>query len=264
MDQLPQELISHIATFLEREDDQSHVPLLFRRREPSKLPPYATISRKWQYAIERLTFPEIWLKSTEMDYFSETMLAHRRRSLAVLQYEIVLPTYGEARCAKFETDDEKRLNNECFTDAIHALFRVMKSWEGTEGPETLHHTQAICLNLYAPYSPMDGIRRGPEKYKKDKWSSGIGERDDLWEHRYEHSVLRLSNSRDLPSLSSISELYGNLHYVRSIEPRSIVEILAKLDNLKSVRVTLKENEKKDRQMQQDDRKGKCSLLTGSP
>ena len=127
MDRLPQELISHSATFIEREDDQSHVPLLLRSREPSKLPPYATVSRKWQYAIERRTFLETWLKSTELDYFSETMIARRRRSLAVLQYEIVLPTYGEAKCAKLETDDDKRLSNECFTDAIHALFRMMKS-----------------------------------------------------------------------------------------------------------------------------------------
>lgn len=263
MHQLPQELISHIATFLEREDDQSHVPLAHRVRTPSKLPPYATISRQWQYAIERLTFPEIWLKSTETNYFSETMVAHRRRSLAVLHYQIVLPTYGEAKCAKFETGLDKRLNNECFSDAIHALFRVMKSWEGTERQETPQPTQAICLNLYAPYSPMDGTHRGPEKYEMDKWWSGVGKRHDLWERRYEHSVLRLLHPQDLPSLLSISRLCGNLHYIRSIEPRSIVAILAKLDNLQSVNIKLKDNEKKDRQMQQDDRKGKHSFLTVS-
>ena len=255
MHRLPQELISHIATFLEREDDQSHVPFAHRVQTPSKLPPYATISRQWQYAIERLTFPEIWLKSTEINYFSEMMIARRRRSLAVLHFEIILPTYGEAKCAKFETEGDKKLNNESFTDAVHALFRVMKSWEGTERQETPQPTQSICLNLYAPYSPMDGYHRGPEKYNKDKWSSDIGERYDLWEHRYEHSVLRLLHPEDLPCLSSIAELYGNLHNARSVEPRSIVAILAKLDKLQSVNIELKDNEKKDRQMQQDDRKG---------
>lgn len=246
MHQLPQELISHIATFIEREDDQSHLPFDQRVRTPSKLPLYATISRQWQYAIERLTFPEIWLKSTDLDYFSETMVAHRRRSLAVLHYTIVLPTYEKAKRAKFETPDDQRVNNECFSDAIHGLFRLIKLWENPEGQDTPLPTQVICLNLYEPYSRMD---YGSEKHRKDN-----GERYDLWEHRYEHSVLRLLHPEDLPSLSSIWELSGNLHFFRSIEPRSIAAILAKLNYLHSVMISLKDNEKNDRQMQQNDRK----------
>jgi len=111
MHQLPQELISHIATFLERDDDQSQIPLGYRVRSPSKFPPYATISRMWQYAIGRLTFQEISLKSTELPYFADTFVGHRRPFLSTLVYEIILPTYDDAKCAKFENENDKRLND---------------------------------------------------------------------------------------------------------------------------------------------------------
>lgn len=252
MYQLPQELISHIAAFVEREDDQSQVPRAHRVQNPSKLPPYATISRTWQIAIEQLTFREIWLKSTELSYFLDTVVGHRRPVLAVLQYEIILPTYDDAKCAKFESDSDKHLNNQVFTDGIHGLFRVLKSWEDTvEG--SLLSVYAISLNLYSPYSPMDGIHRGKEKYKDDKWQSDLGQRHDIWDHRYEHSVLRLFNTQDLPKVSSISQFSGYLHYPRSIEPYSIAAIAARLVNLRCVNWTLKDNEKKDAKMQKDDR-----------
>lgn len=254
MHQLSQELISRIASFVEREEDQSQVPLAYRVRNASKLPPYAAISKTWQYAIERLTFRKICLKSTELLYFSKILVGHRRACLAILQYEIVLPTYDDSRCAKFEDDNDKLHNNRVFTDAIHGLLRILNSWEGASA-RGLTPAYAIALNLYAPFSPMDGIHRGEEKYKDDKWQSDIGQRHDLWHHRYERSILRLLSSHDLPTVSSVWQFNGHLHYPRSIEPCAVAVIAAKLVKLRSVDLSLKDNEKRDRWLQLNDRDG---------
>lgn len=66
MDRLPQELAIHIASFLEREGGQSDIGLLQRKKTVSRLPPYATLSPKWQLAIEYRTFQSLRLKSTDL------------------------------------------------------------------------------------------------------------------------------------------------------------------------------------------------------
>ena len=91
MECLPQELISRIASFLERSEDQSDISLGLRQKTQSKLPPYATLSREWQYAIESRTFREIRLKSPELPYFSQVLTGHRRAFLSYLAYDVVLP-----------------------------------------------------------------------------------------------------------------------------------------------------------------------------
>ncbi|KAK4691316.1 hypothetical protein P7C71_g5656, partial [Lecanoromycetidae sp. Uapishka_2] len=252
MHQLPQELISHIATFVKRKDDQSQAPLGHHPQGPSKLAPYATISRIWQYAIERLTFQRIGLKSTELSYFSDIVVSHRRRYLAYLHYEIILPTYSEARCAKFENDHDKHMNNEVFTDACVGLLRILKSWESPSSNSS-QRAYAITLNLYAAFSPMDDGHRGQEKDPKDKSQSAVNKREDLLDHRYEHSVLRLLKTQDLPTVSTISEFWGDLHEPRSIEPSSVAAIAASFVNLRAIFWTLKDNEKKDTRMRLDDR-----------
>jgi len=82
MERLSQELIFRIASFLERSEDQSDIPLCLREKTQSKLLPYATLSREWQYAIEYRTFRVIRLKSPELPYFSQVLSGHRRAFLS--------------------------------------------------------------------------------------------------------------------------------------------------------------------------------------
>ena len=259
MNDLSQELICHIASFLERDDDESDTLLLFRKKALSKLPPFATISRQWQYAIERRTFRSLSVKSTELPYISSLIIRHRRGVLANLTYRIVLPTYDDDACAKFENEVDKRFNNVFFTEAIHGLFRLLKSWEEESGKRnqdgSWSHTRPISLDFAQVYSPMDRKHRGAEKYKKDRRLHDVGRRYDLWEHRYEHSFLQLLETQDLPVLSRILDLQASINYPRAMEPRSIVAIAAKLSDLKSITWELNDDEKKYVQLQQDNRYG---------
>ncbi len=250
MDSLPPELISLIASHLERNEDEQY--LSSGKLAPSKLPPYAVISRQWQYAIERRTFHRLSVKSTELNHFSRMVTGHRRAIVAQLSYQIVLPAYEDFACAKYENNKDKEVNNREFTSAIQRLFRLLKFWEQGDGGGV---RQTITLMLSDIYSPMDGAHRGEEKYKEDMWNFGIGKRPDLWHHRYQHSFLTLLNSNDLPVLSQISCFMIYPRFPRSIEPRSITAIASKLSNLRTISWAVNGNEKKHHQLHQDRRYG---------
>ena len=68
---LAPELASRVLFFLELEEEQSRQGHPYLCAHPkSFLPQYATVSRQWQHAVERVTFSSVTLKSTELAYFN--------------------------------------------------------------------------------------------------------------------------------------------------------------------------------------------------
>ncbi len=158
MERLSLELISHIASFLEREQEQSDLPRGVRKKLTSKLPPFATISRDWQYSVERRTFHALRVHSTDVANFQAMCIGHRRSTLALLTYDVVLPTYDDTVCTHRELDKENRTNDEAFTQAIERLFGVLKSWESVKQP-----SNGLSLSIGRVYSPTDRKHRREKK-----------------------------------------------------------------------------------------------------
>lgn len=248
MDRLPQELINHVASFIESEDNQSDIGLLIRKKTVPGLLPYATLSRQWQLAIEYRTFHTLCLKSTDLAYFTQILTGHRRDCLSHLSYTVILPTYTDNECAKFETEEDQTRNNQAFTDAVYALFQILQAWD-TAGPAK----KSLFLNISDIYSLMDGRHR--DKYKEDRELSDSGKRHDLWYRRYEHSKLRLLDHPALPSLSRVSGFRNYTFDHRHLEPYSALQLTSNLPNLESLYLTLDDNEKKDPHARQQARHG---------
>ncbi|KAL8965841.1 MAG: hypothetical protein Q9183_003664 [Haloplaca sp. 2 TL-2023] len=234
MDSLPQELITLIASFIERGDE--HAPQSspwYREPIVSKLPPYATISQKWQLAIECRTFKSIHLTSAELLERAQTLIGLRRGFLSTLIYDVVLPAYEDHRCAKFETAEEMDANNEAFTCAIQTLFDILKTWDSR---------CSFRLIISDIYSPMDRKHRPAEKEKEDDWNCQLGKRYDLWEHRYEHSLIRLlKHANHLPDLPIISSLKMR-HYHRHLEPRAAALLAVKSQQANVIKIALFDNQ----------------------
>ena len=180
MDCLPQELITDIASFIEREEDQFHIGFLLHKKPPSKLPLYATFSRARQLAIEARTSGHLRLKCTELRYVTQVVTGHRRRVIANIQYQVILPDYPVHHCAKFETDKDQERNSQAFTYAIHVLLQFLKSLQENGNGEA---TRSVALDLCDIYSPMDKFHRGEEKLQEDETQVELEERYNLWEHR---------------------------------------------------------------------------------
>ncbi|KAF8252100.1 hypothetical protein K440DRAFT_658340 [Wilcoxina mikolae CBS 423.85] len=219
MNSLSFELLSHIITFLEL-------------AEPSELRHYATVSRPFQFAIERYTFSSVLLKSNELALFSSIFShRHRRAGLRNLEYHIILPTYSVNRIAKYENTSEKEANNAAFALAVQELFEVLHSWGKPEGRE-----MALILEAY---SPMD------VQYRQHLKLSLSQRQNDLGKHRYERSILQHSFS-SLPSVPRICRLdmTPDLQYPRRISPATVISIAATLPALEGVSWVFSDDEKK--------------------
>lgn len=237
IDDLSQELIDMIALHIEAYEDQSHLPLLERKRAPSKLPLYATISRKWQHAVERRTFQAVTLESKDLEYFAKILSASRVAFLSNLAYIVVLPSYSEEACGKIENWADRLANNEAFTQAIQDLFHILSSYQFSTA-------RSIRLSLIEPYSKTDPHRRDPAKLDADQWKLAFGKREDIWEKRYEHSYLELIDPDPLPAVRCISALIVSSSYGRKIAPHTAVTILSQLYNVETITWSLNDNERR--------------------
>ena len=183
IESLPQELVSLIASFLERKDDEDFPP-----PEPAAA----------KFAVECRTFASIGLKSTELSHRAQTLTGHRRVFISTLSFDVVLPEYSDHRCAKIETEKEMHANNETFTYAMQALFDLLKTWE----PETYEQSPSFALAISAISSPMDKGHRPAKKEEEDDLNWAIGKRADLREHRYQHSLIDCWTIRTCQALPS--------------------------------------------------------------
>ena len=253
---LSQEIINIIASYLQRWEHEDGISISERGR--ALLPAYSTISKSWQYAIEGQTFREIAVKSTEIDDLSHIVVNHRRKLLRRLELNVILPTYTDKACAKFETEKDKQSNNQVFTKAIKDLLALLRSWHdefkvmGSDSDAPIEQPLRLCIGEC--YSPTDCRHRGWEKYQEDMQEKKSGRRHDLFQHRYESSLLKLESVEGIQEIPQISSFYrsaGN----RNIEPRSLAIIASKFPNLDSFRWRLKDNERRDPRSRQQTRFG---------
>jgi hypothetical protein len=245
------ELVERIALFLERDEDQSQPQS--RTKLPSNLPPYATISRQWQNIIERRTFKSLLLKSTELDYFDSIYTAQRAANLARLRYTILLPTYDDKACARFERQKDQKANDEAFSAAVTSLFQLIAARGNTS-------LRPMSLTISDIHSPMDRCYRDREKLDQDQLNSFIGKRRDLWEHRYEHSYLHLLHPENLPTLMQIQDLSLSAYVGRRVAPQSAAAMATKMSKLENISFDLWDNEKTLSDVRRENRLGMQFLL----
>lgn len=199
------------------------------------------------------------MKSSELDLFARIFApAHRRAALGTLTYEIVLPSYDDEASGRFENAEDKEANDVAFSEAVHGLFAVLKSWEESllqTRPET--QPRPLKLSFHRVYSPSDISRRGTESFHlQGQQEFELAKRKCLWEHRYEHSVIRLQRWEELPTLPRVNDFRAVVHWGRVVEPESIVKVASKFPSLKVIEWVLSDDEKKDANLRQHLRSSK--------
>ena len=244
---ISQDIISLIVLYLQPRDNPSN-----------SLSAYANISRAWQHAIERHTFRRISVRSSEMEEFSRIMVGPRQNLLKRLEFDVILPAYPDKARAKFETEEEKQVNDRVFTKAIKDLFALLRSWHDDHfrtnadgGGDDAPVERSFDLCLRDCYSPSDDGIRG-WKSSVRTWRRKIG--CDLSIHRYESSVVRLESIEGFPEVPQISH-FSKAQSVRQIEPRSLAMIASKLPSLNSFLWGLWDNEKRRPRIRQQRRFG---------
>jgi hypothetical protein len=220
MDCLPLEIIAIIVSYLPKHTTvQAEVEAAHTTQKAQLVRPrIACLSRKWQFAVERLVHREVRFKHTELDEFAAIFSHPRRRGLLrTLRFEIVLPGYGDVDCAVYESDEERLANNKVASGAITALFGVLATW-GSDPART-----AILLYMHV-YSPMDPQHRGADKLVQDRLDNLCRRRADLFEQRYQHSYIQLSDPANLPAAPCLRRVIPDAG-ARHFHPSSSLALL---------------------------------------
>ncbi|KAI9164013.1 hypothetical protein HJFPF1_05648 [Paramyrothecium foliicola] len=203
MDDLPQEILDHIISFIPKYSGHASPTSEHKLIRPG----LATVSHAWQEAVEPLTFKELHIKDTELwklcEVFSRARGARRRHLLRTLHYDVVLPSYSDAACAEYETDHDREENNGVASRTVRQILQYLSQWP----------VDTNLRLLIEIYSPMDGTRRGEERWNKERMAARVGTRRDLFENRYHYSYIRLSGIDHLQvdCVRDLTYLGRNLH-----------------------------------------------------
>lgn len=220
MEHLPQEVVDKIAGYLPDRHQGKRIR-----------PALATLSRAWQCAIEPLTFRSLRITSDHLgDFFYPafaTPRTHRRRLLRDLNLDIVLPSYSDDDCAKYETASDRAANNRMFSHHVAGLLRELSRWPASDGGK---------LNLViGAYSPMDIPYRGQDKMDRDRYEVALGRRKDLFGERYRYSYIHFAaaDAHPVAVVPCVTSFYAHPG-PRCLDPGSLVALTAAFPNLERI------------------------------
>ncbi|KAI0474722.1 hypothetical protein F4859DRAFT_514571 [Xylaria cf. heliscus] len=119
MNKLPQEMIDQIVSYLPQLDRVG-----CRSSFPPPLAPLATVSYKFQKAVERRTFRSIYIDATdvEIDEFESILSPWRRPNLQVLEINVMVPS-----CRLEGLKSYRQLDVEAATTPLRRLWRFLSS-----------------------------------------------------------------------------------------------------------------------------------------
>jgi hypothetical protein len=176
------------------------------------LAPYATLSTRWQRAIERRTFSRLRIQSTDEDFESlgRFLTPCRFRHLRQLYFTIVVP-FHETRIKK---NEQQARFSAAFTDAMRKLFQILASIESSGENATIAEARKSGLLLF--------IRE-------------VNSTLDTWDqqNKYLTRHIGLTDYESLPLVQSISHL-GIRDRGRKVALQTGIELSTRLPNLREL------------------------------
>lgn len=255
MEQLSQEVIDLIATFIERYAVRPISPRW--ERKVSNLPRYSIISQAWKHAIERIAFRKIILDSIHIDAFDTILRGDRRRFLKDLTLRIEIPSYYPNTCNRLERAAERKTKNEVFTTTIAKLLFVLKRWEEdglTEG--------SVRFEVWGIFErPQIGEPKS-DTPQQNRFEEMIASTDNLKDHRCTHSLTHLLRIDRLPSIHRVSTVIFDSNPVPNLAPQAVVDMTATFPNLEHWGCRLYDVEKLYPRIRVTDRHNFASAFSG--
>jgi len=246
MEGLPVEIIENIIyqlKFVLRDVlEREHAPLFWR----PKLAPYATVSRGFQYAVERETFRSLKVTSgPSVDKLAYVVNKGVGRTAAIRKISYKLYHHYET-CPELAIRRHLKTKNDMsFCEGLLKLLRVIDSWHclgGNAGAIELHLSPLRNRNLHSA-------------------GKSISTQDLLIEHWEQRLV-----SRRFPVYVDIHDFqFPALDYIstfsvaenHNIGPAALMKLLSDMRNLKRFEGYFDDSEREDVEIRQGYRSGKC-------
>jgi hypothetical protein len=246
---IPSEVISCIISYLLVPEDPD--PLIYIQ-EPARIARYATVSKEWQKSVELHTYSKLHLTPTRIEEFGRIVHENRRQYVRHINLDVVLHAYDLVACGRHESNEDQEQNNQVFTETFQELFKIIGSWEESHIAEV---GVSLSVKVYSP-SDISVLGQMEARARRRK----IGGPKDILDRRFHKSYLKFifpeGGERHLldvvPAFNEIAIEGGTS---RHIWPASCSFIASKTPRLRSLRLGLWDNEKKDIELRKRARDG---------
>ncbi|KAI8307519.1 hypothetical protein K4K59_010744 [Colletotrichum sp. SAR11_240] len=197
MNRLPQEIIDHVAWWLPL---PKSIPRRNGRPASPIRPSIASVSEKFRHAVERLTFHELHIKTSELNRFDEILSgarSYRRRFLTRLNVIVILPEYRGSPYPTWEFAVDREANNHAATAGMHQLLYVLSGWESDLRLE-------LTLEAQSPSDPGALTNR----QMRQRWEEfENGTRYILEHERYQYSLTEILNVDKMPFVPCVRTVH---------------------------------------------------------
>jgi hypothetical protein len=207
---------------------------------------YATISRIWQFAIERYTFDSIVTFSDDLPRLQRIVgdCPRRRRHVMELWYSIDLPLYSLDRQYLVERPEEHQASLEAFQQGVQDIWDVLSKW-ARDCPGS---AVRLILNADAP------VNRNPKP--SDRFNN-----EPLAGHSQQpEHFLSLDVTTRLPSLPFVSDL-GVSFEGRHFHPSAMETLIHSLPALRRLHLFVGAPRPKNHELRAEDRKALARALS---
>ncbi|KAH6677801.1 hypothetical protein F5X68DRAFT_213208 [Plectosphaerella plurivora] len=217
--------------------------IIFHARHPHDLPEQsiarlAAVSPPWRAAVERRTFRESQLLSTDLPAFAAVFTHTARRGyLRVIRYRILLPEYPIRRRERYEVQADRDANNAALTEAMRALFAILAEWERGHDDDM----SPLHISLDAVYSLTDRCPPGVPHVPTAREFCSIPSQRGM---RFQYSYLHLDDDVELPRVRRVTSFCFERPSGRrrQLAPHAFVQIAAALSGLTSLRGSFEDSE----------------------
>ncbi|KAI8302348.1 hypothetical protein K4K61_007996 [Colletotrichum sp. SAR11_59] len=226
MNRLPQEIIDHVAWWLPLPEE-----IHCRNGMPSSpiRPSIASVSERFRQAVERLTFHELHIKTSELNKFDEILSgagSYRRRFLTRLNVVVVLPEYGDHKVPTYEFAADRYANNCAATRGMHQLLYVLSGWESDLRLE---------LTLEAQSPSDSGALTSKQCYQRWK-EIEQGTRHGLGHQRYEYSMTEIFDVDKMPFVPCVRTIhFHGQRQGRQFSPKAALALATRFLQVQNVR-----------------------------
>ncbi|KAF2143139.1 uncharacterized protein K452DRAFT_357541, partial [Aplosporella prunicola CBS 121167] len=237
METLPEELFDFILSLAYNEDDHwvDH-----------QLPVFATVSRRWQYNIERRTFRNIRVNTNELEKLGARFtgsFGHRAAALSGIECSIILPCCSDDEVRQRETDQDVEKNNRAISEQLQDLFNFLFLVE-QERKRYHSRKRPLALEIRRIEAPTDRElqNQDPERFKAT-WEQKTSP-DYYWSRRWRYNVHSLLQNEvaALPEIQSITYFeVPDYSKKRQLRPGDWIRIAAKFPYLENLKLTFSEH-----------------------
>ncbi|KAI1452550.1 hypothetical protein F4805DRAFT_472298 [Annulohypoxylon moriforme] len=244
MDRLPQDLLDRIMGLVA--GDGHETPNMGHKKAVSR---YATVSSRFQQAVERITFRTLNLDVLGLESAPD-ILRRCSRWLHVrsITFGATLPPYSFG-ISYLETPEEMERNSEAFTGDIQEFFQLLSEWPAQDLPAD--YQPAPIKLLILTYSTTDKIISDYGTLLDRYGSFAVANIQPVQIWRYHRSSLTFNDSIALPSLQHVPisgiEFRPLYCYPRKIDASSLSRITSAMnpEMLKSIWWPFGDVEKRD-------------------